>query len=93
MDAYYPISALAHGQALNVTVLSYAGGLHFGFTACHDRVPSVQRLAVYTGEALDELEATFMPKTRAKPKARAEAKARARPRQSPARKAPAKKAK
>jgi hypothetical protein len=48
---------------------------------------------VYTGEALDELEATFMPKTRAKPKARAEAKARARPRQSPARKAPAKKAK
>ena len=43
--------------------------------------------------ALDELEATFMPKTRAKPKARAEAKARARPRQSPARKAPAKKAK
>jgi WS/DGAT/MGAT family acyltransferase len=59
MEAYYPISALAHGQALNITVMSYAGGLYFGFTACHDRVPSVQRLAVYTGEALDELEAVF----------------------------------
>ncbi len=39
MEAYYPISALAHGQALNITVMSYAGGLYFGFTACHERVP------------------------------------------------------
>jgi diacylglycerol O-acyltransferase / wax synthase len=60
MEAYYPISALAHGQALNITVLSYAGGLYFGFTACHERVPHVQRLAVYTGEALDELENVFV---------------------------------
>jgi WS/DGAT/MGAT family acyltransferase len=60
MEAYYPISALAHGQALNITVMSYAGGLYFGFTACHERVPSVQRLAVYTGEALDELEDVFV---------------------------------
>ncbi|HET7204035.1 MAG TPA: wax ester/triacylglycerol synthase family O-acyltransferase, partial [Steroidobacteraceae bacterium] len=59
MEAYYPISALAHGQALNVTVLSYAGGLYFGFTGCADKVPHLQRLAVYTGEALDELERTF----------------------------------
>jgi hypothetical protein len=60
MEAYFPISALAHGQALNITVMSYAGGLYFGFTACPDRVPRVQRLAVYTGEALDELEAVFV---------------------------------
>jgi WS/DGAT/MGAT family acyltransferase len=60
MEAYYPISALAHGQALNITVMSYAGGLYFGFTACPDRVPRVQRLAVYTGEALDELEAVYL---------------------------------
>ena len=60
MEAYYPISALAHGQALNITVMSYAGGLYFGITACPDRVPSVQRLAVYLGEALDELEAVFV---------------------------------
>jgi WS/DGAT/MGAT family acyltransferase len=64
MEAYYPISALAHGQALNITVMSYAGGLYFGFTACPDRVPHVQRLAVYTGEALDELEVVFIRKKR-----------------------------
>ena len=74
MEAYYPISALAHGQALNITVLSYAGGLHFGFTACHDRVPSVQRLAVYTGEALDELERVFVKGGRHRPGAAAKRK-------------------
>ena len=62
MEAYYPVSALAHGQGLNITVMSYAGGLYFGFTACPDKVPSVQRLAVYTGEALDELEQVILGK-------------------------------
>jgi hypothetical protein len=60
MEAYYPISALFHGQALNITVLSYAGGLYFGFTGCADKVPSLQHLAVYTGEAIDELERVFV---------------------------------
>ena len=60
MEAYYPISALAHGQALNITVMSYAGGLYFGFTGCADKVPSLQYLAVYTGEAIDELEQVFV---------------------------------
>jgi WS/DGAT/MGAT family acyltransferase len=69
MEAYYPISALAHGQALNITVMSYAGGLYFGFTACQDRVPGVQRLAVYTGEALDELEHVFIKGPRHQAKA------------------------
>jgi WS/DGAT/MGAT family acyltransferase len=78
MEAYYPISALAHGQALNITVMSYAGGLYFGFTACPDRVPSVQRLAVYTGEALDELEAAFTRKKRTAVTARKKTKPAAR---------------
>jgi WS/DGAT/MGAT family acyltransferase len=92
MEAYYPISALAHGQALNVTVMSYAGGLYFGFTACPDRVPSVQRVAVYTGEALDELEKVFIKVAQApvakKPRTK-QAKARAKP---AARRAPTKRA-
>ncbi len=78
MEAYYPISALAHGQALNITVMSYAGGLYFGFTACHDRVPSVQRLAVYTGEALDELETDV----RAEGQGQAKGEPRPRPRRA-----------
>ena len=92
MEAYYPISALAHGQALNVTVMSYAGGLYFGFTACPDRVPSVQRVAVYTGDALDELEKVFVEGARApvakKPRARpAKAPAKAAARRAPTKRA------
>jgi hypothetical protein len=79
MEAYYPISALAHGQALNITVMSYAGGLYFGITACPDRVPSVQRLAVYLGEALDELEAVFVHGESPVPARKQARKAAARP--------------
>ncbi|MXI81353.1 DUF1298 domain-containing protein, partial [Mycobacterium tuberculosis] len=42
-------------QALNVTLQSYAGTLNFGFIGCRDTLPHLQRLAVYTGEALDQL--------------------------------------
>jgi WS/DGAT/MGAT family acyltransferase len=84
MEAYYPISALAHGQALNITVLSYAGGLYFGFTACHERVPSVQRLAVYTGEALDELEHVFVKGGRRREPEAAKAKPAATRKRAPA---------
>jgi WS/DGAT/MGAT family acyltransferase len=91
MEAYFPISALAHGQAINITVMSYAGGLYFGFTACPDRVPRVQRLAVYTGEALDELESVFVGKSGAGRRPAAARRARTRSTKSPAaRKAPSK---
>jgi WS/DGAT/MGAT family acyltransferase len=59
LEAMYPISLLSHGQALNITCVSYAGTLNFGFTGCRDTLPHMQRLAVYTGEALEELEQTF----------------------------------
>jgi hypothetical protein len=60
MVAWYPVSQVGHGMALNVTVLSYADQLYFGLVACRDSVPSMQRLALHIGEALDELEATFL---------------------------------
>jgi len=60
LEAMYPVSVLQHGQALNITCLSYAGSLNFGFTGARDALPHMQRLAVYTGEALDELEAVVM---------------------------------
>ncbi|WP_344802418.1 wax ester/triacylglycerol synthase family O-acyltransferase [Allohahella marinimesophila] len=56
LEAMYPVSLIAHGGALNVTCLSYDGSLNFGFTGCRDTLPSMQKLAVYTGEALEELE-------------------------------------
>lgn len=61
LEAMYPVSLIAHGGALNITCLSYAGGLNFGFTGCRDTLPSMQNLAVYTGEALSELEKLILP--------------------------------
>lgn len=56
LEAWYPMSIPIHGQALNITCTSYAGMVCFGFTGCRDTVPHLQRLAVYCGEALSELE-------------------------------------
>jgi WS/DGAT/MGAT family acyltransferase len=57
LEASYPMSIPLHGQALNITVNSYAGNMCFGFTGCRDTLPHLQRLAVYCGEAMAELEA------------------------------------
>lgn len=56
LDASYPMSIPFHGYALNITVQSYAGSLGFGFIGCRDTLPHLQRLAVYSGDALDELD-------------------------------------
>jgi len=59
LEADYPMSIPLHGQALNITCVSYAGGVCFGFTGCRDTVPRLQRLAVHCGEAMTELERAF----------------------------------
>ena len=56
LEAAYPVSIPIHGMALNITLHGYADMLNFGFVGCRDALPHLQRLAVYTGEALDELE-------------------------------------
>lgn len=60
LEAIFPLSILTHGQSLNITVLSYAGRLHIGFTACAVALPQVQRLADYTGDAFEELAARVL---------------------------------
>ena len=60
--AHFPVSQVSHGMALNITVVSYADGLYFGFVACPDTVPSVQRLAAHMDAAMRELEDTFLPR-------------------------------
>jgi diacylglycerol O-acyltransferase len=73
--AIYPASIVTHGQAVNITCQSYAGSMNFGFTGCHSTVPSLQKLAPYAADALEELEAAFLPrKRRAKPAAKSTAK-------------------
>jgi len=56
LDALYPLSIPFHGLGLNITLNGYAGTLNFGFIGCRDVLPHMQRLAVYSGEALEELE-------------------------------------
>ncbi|MDX2091088.1 MAG: wax ester/triacylglycerol synthase family O-acyltransferase [Kofleriaceae bacterium] len=56
LEVAYPMSIPVHGQALNITCNSYAGQVGFGFTGCRDTVPHLQRLAVYCGEAMTDLE-------------------------------------
>jgi WS/DGAT/MGAT family acyltransferase len=78
LEAIYPASIVTHGQALNITCESYAGTMNFGYTGCHASVPSLQKLAVYTAEALEELEAAILPKpARAPAKQPSGARARA----------------
>ncbi len=57
LEAMYPMSILFDGYALNVTVIGYAGHVCVGFIGCRDAIPHLQRLAVYTSGALEELEA------------------------------------
>ena len=56
LEAMYPMSILFDGYAMNVTVIGYADKVCVGFIGCRNAVPHLQSLAVYTGEALDELE-------------------------------------
>lgn len=56
LEAMYPISVLFDGYALNVTIVGYHDRLAIGFTGCRDALPSLQRLAVYSIESLEELE-------------------------------------
>ncbi|MCW2715365.1 MAG: acyltransferase [Frankiales bacterium] len=53
--AYYPLSAIAEGQGLNMTVMSYDGGMHFGLISDRDLVPDLHRMAGYLVDELDEL--------------------------------------
>ena len=57
LEATYPVSIPGHSMALNITAHSYAGDLDIGFVGDREALPHLQRLAVHTGEALDELEA------------------------------------
>jgi hypothetical protein len=74
LDSLSPLSLLLHGNALNITCVSYAGTLNFGFTGARDTLPRLQRLAIYMGEELLEIEWLLLgkraPRRRARPASR-----------------------
>jgi diacylglycerol O-acyltransferase len=59
LDGMYPLSIPTKGQALNITVTSYAGQMQFGLIGCRRSLPHLQRLLPALEEALAELEKAF----------------------------------
>lgn len=59
LEAIYPVSIPFQGLGLNITCISYAGKLNMGLTGSRDSLPSLQKIAVLTLEALDDLEAAI----------------------------------
>ena len=57
MEAFYPVSLIFNGQAMNVTITSYVDSLDFGFTGCRKLVPEIDQFPRYLTQAFDDLEA------------------------------------
>jgi WS/DGAT/MGAT family acyltransferase len=55
VKAYYPVSAVAHGLALNITILSYDGWLDFGLVSDKEAMPGLRGFARHLQAAHDEL--------------------------------------
>jgi WS/DGAT/MGAT family acyltransferase len=86
MTTYWPMSIVEHGLGLNITVMSYAGAMGFGFMTARRAVPDARELSSALLLALEELSATARTRrvkvpAAAKPTPR---RARATPRASPA---------
>lgn len=59
VEHIYGPSVLFHGQALNITLASYADEVNISFTACRDTLPSMQKIAVYSYEEFERLAAAL----------------------------------
>ena len=55
LEHFYPVSAIADGQGLNMTVQSYNGNLDFGFIACRELVPDLWAMTDLLHESMQEL--------------------------------------
>jgi diacylglycerol O-acyltransferase len=56
LDGLYPLSVVLDGQALNITVTSFADAIAFGLTGCRRSVPHLQHLLGYLDDELAALE-------------------------------------
>jgi diacylglycerol O-acyltransferase / wax synthase len=69
MVSYWPMSIVEHGLGLNITVLSYAGSMDFGFTTALNVVGDARELSTALAESLAELQARCAPVPRARSRA------------------------
>ena len=56
MATYWPLSIVEHGLGLNITVMSYAGAMGFGFTTAASAVEDPRELSGALLQALQELQ-------------------------------------
>jgi len=62
LEAIYPISQLMQFSALSIDCVVYDGTINIGFTGARDTLPHLQRMAVYLGKALVDLEELVLEK-------------------------------
>jgi WS/DGAT/MGAT family acyltransferase len=63
LEEFYPISLVCHGQALNITCMSYTDDLCIGIVGCADAAPHLQRMAGYLGEEFENIERAAISRT------------------------------
>ncbi|QFU75361.1 wax ester/triacylglycerol synthase family O-acyltransferase [Halioglobus maricola] len=56
LESIYPLAPLMQHSALSVDCVSYNGNFNIGFTGARDTLPHLQRMAVYLGKAMTDLE-------------------------------------
>jgi diacylglycerol O-acyltransferase len=56
LETIYPMNHLMQYSALSIDCVNYGGALNVGVVGARDTLPHLQRIAVYLGTALDELE-------------------------------------
>jgi diacylglycerol O-acyltransferase / wax synthase len=75
MSTCWPLNIVEHGLGLNITVMSYAGAMRFGFTAARAAVAEASELSATLLAALDELVACTRGTSARRASARADSKA------------------
>ena len=63
MEHFYPVSAIADGQGLNITVQSYCGNLDFGFVSCRELVPDIWQMVELLNLSFDELKTAALSRS------------------------------
>jgi WS/DGAT/MGAT family acyltransferase len=70
LEALYPLSVIADGTGLNVTIMSYRDSVDIGITADREQTPDVQTIVDGMRADLDALVAATAPKAKPAPKPR-----------------------
>jgi diacylglycerol O-acyltransferase len=66
MEAHYPISVITDGMGLNITVMSYCGGMNFGIVADREQISEPWSLIEWLRDALEELRPPTRPRAQRK---------------------------